>query len=110
LDLCAYCLYIRRNTTHTATLSNTTRIIVTHPFLSFYGNEYLLIKKYTRDGRLFLQCIEISGNKVIALPAIFTDYFTAHQDKKILDAKSYFTIHGLKSVEIILDYADGLST
>jgi len=95
---------------HTATLSSSTYIVVTNPFLSFYGKKYLLIKEYIRDSRLILQCIEESTGEIATMPAIFTDYFTDQQEQNTLDIKSHFTIQGLADIDYIIDHACVLST
>jgi len=87
---------------YTTTLSNNARIKVTHPYLSFYGKEYQVIEQYIRINKLFLRCVDEDTDKIITLPASFTDYYSV-QPELYSGEKSHFTIQSLSEVDCILD-------
>ena len=97
-------------TKHNATISDADRLTVTHPYLSFYGKEYLLVDQYIRCNELILRCIEEEENKIITIPAVFTDYYEIQTGLTNSDSKTYFTIQGLTQVASIIGHVVGMST
>ena len=69
------------------------------------------MEQYMRCGQLFLQCIEETGNRIITLPATYTDYTTTVQGVQVIsEARTHFTTGGLTDVDFILENAILLST
>ena len=64
------------------------------------------MEQYMRCGQLFLQCVEETGNRIITLPATYTDYTTTVLQgvQVISEAKTHFTMEGLTDVDFILEY------
>lgn len=98
-------------TDYNATISNDTRLTVTHPFLSYHGKEYILVSQYMRCGILYLQCIDESEHRIITLPASFTDFKDISKiDSTSRIKESYFTIQSLSEVESLINKTKKLST
>lgn len=63
-----------------------------------------------RVGHLYLQCIDDAENRIVTVPAAFTDYNDSTSDANASDRKEYFTIKALIEADEILINAAKLST
>ena len=98
-------------TEYNATLTDGTRIKVTHPFLDIYGNEYMVASQYMRIGQLYLQCINDAEHRIVTVPASFTDYGLLNSNNSFKPAKeSYYTVNALTEANNILIDALKVST
>ncbi len=92
-------------TLYTTTLSNAIRIKITNQFLNFYGAEYLVLKQYIRGNELFLYCISETDNKIISIPASYTDYMDILSDGHCgqkSTVQEYFSLDSLAEAADIL--------
>ena len=79
------------STDYNVTISTNTRLTVIHPFLSYYGKEFILVNQYMQCGSLYLQCIDESEHRMITLPASFTDFSTIYEpDRHPRGKESYY--------------------
>ena len=100
-------------TEYNATLTDGTRLKVTHPFLKFAGKEYVLTGQYVRCGQLFLQCVDDVERKIVTMPASFTDYYHLCSDNNKMDTPSkdvHFTLETLSEANDLLMNALKMST
>ena len=98
-------------TDYKATLTDATRVKVTHPFLEFSGKEYVVVSQYMRVGHLYLQCVDDAERRIVTVPASFTDYDPHSAIGKYAPCRgTHFTIKALAEADGILSRASRVST
>lgn len=98
--------HLPSQTLYTTTLSNAVRVKITNQFLSFYGVEYLVLKQYIRENELFLYCISETDNKIISIPASYTDYMDTLTDGHYIQKPS---VQGYFSLDSLIEASDILN-